>query len=96
MSPWLGGIDLSKFDGPTLGDQIAQAAHYIEADIISPIATAEASPVSDPTSKDYISFTTPEMVRHAHELGLLVKPYTVRHLDCKTQPLRQVLTHSLG
>ncbi|KAF8480662.1 PLC-like phosphodiesterase [Gautieria morchelliformis] len=85
VSPWLGGVDLTKFDGATLGERIARAAHFIEADILSPSATSEFSTTSDPESRDYISFTTPEMVKFAHELGLVVKPWTVNRLNIVQQ-----------
>lgn len=75
VSPWLGGVDLSQFDGRTHGERIAQAAHFINADILSPMATTEVSEVHD-------NFTSPEMVKRAHKLGLSVKPWTVRSIVC--------------
>ncbi|KAF8480658.1 PLC-like phosphodiesterase [Gautieria morchelliformis] len=85
VSPWLGGVDLSQFDGATLGERIAQGAHSIEADILSPSATSASSRVSDPESEDYVGFTTPEMVKLAHDLGLAVKPWTVNRLNIVEQ-----------
>lgn len=78
-SPWLGGVNLSDFNGSTFGERIAQAAHVIAADILSPIATATTSPAQDPEMEGYETFTTPEMVKAAHNLGLHVKPWTVRN-----------------
>ncbi|KAL0950754.1 hypothetical protein HGRIS_007522 [Hohenbuehelia grisea] len=77
-SPWLAGVRPESFPGPTVGEKIAQAAHSIKADILSPSATSSLSPVADPTLPGYIPFTTKEMIDEAHRLGLTVKPWTVR------------------
>lgn len=76
-SPWLAGLDLSTFPGPSTGEKIAQAAHAISADILSPAAESSQSPVPDPSLGGYIPFTTNEMVREAQRLGLDIKPWTV-------------------
>ncbi|KAF9243899.1 PLC-like phosphodiesterase [Melanogaster broomeanus] len=39
-SPWLAGLRLDDFPGPSLGERMAQAAHAINADILSPSGTA--------------------------------------------------------
>lgn len=76
-SPWLGGIRLDDLPGNTLGIRIALAAWSIGADILSPAAISSQSNSSDPSQSGYLSFTTKEMIEKAHELGLLVKPWTV-------------------
>lgn len=76
-SPWLAGINLDAFNGPTLGEKIAEAAYSINANILSPVATSELSPVADPDQPEYSSFITKSMLIRAHELGLAVKPWTV-------------------
>lgn len=68
-SPWLAGINLDAFNGPTLGEKIAEAAYSINANILSPVA--------DPDQPGYSSFITKSMLIRAHELGLAVKPWTV-------------------
>lgn len=77
-SPWLAGLRLDSFPGPTVGRQIAQAAQTIEANILSPAASSEWTPVPDPASPDYIPFATKDMVDEAHRLHIRVKPWTVR------------------
>lgn len=57
-TPWLAGLDLSAFPGPTFDRQVAQAARYIRADILSPGAVHGDSPVNDPAFPGYIPFTT--------------------------------------
>ena len=42
-SPWLAGLRLDSFEGQSLGEQIAQAAHAIGADVLSPDAGAGQS-----------------------------------------------------
>lgn len=74
-SPWLAGVRLDAFEGD-FGVQVASAAHAIGADILSPADIA--SSVVDPTLPEYVPFTTREMVVGAHNLGMLVKPWTVR------------------
>lgn len=67
VSPWLAGLNLENFSGSSLGVKIANAAHSINATILSP--SAYDSP---------LSLTTKEMVNQAHHLGMLVEPWTVR------------------
>ncbi|KIJ45617.1 hypothetical protein M422DRAFT_206908 [Sphaerobolus stellatus SS14] len=88
VSPWLAGLNLSNFNGSTLGERIVQAASFIGADIVSPQATSKLSPVLDADEDDYIPFTTYEMVRAAHQLGMLVKPWTVNRLSVADRLLR--------
>lgn len=57
-TPWLAGLDLSLFPGPTFDQQVAQAARYIRADILSPAATSDRSRTIDPSMEDYVPFTT--------------------------------------
>lgn len=77
-SPWLAGLRPDEFEGSTLGEQIASAAASIEADILSPQDTASIN-ATDPIQVGYVPFTTEEMITKAHELGILVKPWTVSH-----------------
>ncbi|GJJ09506.1 hypothetical protein Clacol_003729 [Clathrus columnatus] len=81
VSPWFAGIDINTYNGSNLGERIAEAAYDIHADILSPIATSELSPVADPGQPGYSAFTTKAMVSRAHELGLVVKPWTVNRLN---------------
>lgn len=71
---------MSEFDGATLGERVAQAARHINADILSPMATPRFGPDSAPGWEDNLGFITPEMVDLAHDLGLSVKPWTVRRI----------------
>ncbi|KAH9891050.1 PLC-like phosphodiesterase [Cubamyces lactineus] len=86
-SPWLAGLRLEDFPGPTVFEQIAQAAHYIGADILSPSAESTWTPVADPEMEGYVPFTTREMVEEGHRLGLLVKPWTVNRMNIVDQLL---------
>ncbi|KAE9395931.1 PLC-like phosphodiesterase [Gymnopus androsaceus JB14] len=83
-SPWLAGIRLDSFKGD-LSVQVASAAHAIDADILSPADVA--SFVVDPTLPEYVPFTTRSTVEHAHDLGMLVKPWTVNRLSIAEQLL---------
>jgi hypothetical protein len=76
-SPWLGGLRLDQFPGSSIGVRIAQAAHWLGADVLSPSAEAFVSPSPDPALAGYVSFTTKDMVDAAHGLGMTVKPWTV-------------------
>lgn len=76
-SPWLGGLNLRDFPGSSLDVKIANAAHSINASILSP--SAYKSPQS---------LTTREMVDQAHFLGMLVEPWTVNSLDVAEDLLR--------
>lgn len=78
-SPWLAGIRLDSFSGSTLGEQVAEAAYSIDADIISPQDTSSGDYAPDPTDPGYEPFTTQEMVRRSHRLGIMVKPWTVQN-----------------
>ncbi|KZV92499.1 PLC-like phosphodiesterase, partial [Exidia glandulosa HHB12029] len=79
-SPWFAGADVDAFPGPTRALRLAQMAAHFALDILSPIATARDSPVPDPHEPGYIAFTTEQMVREAHRLGVQVKPWTVNRL----------------
>ncbi|KAF7339995.1 PLC-like phosphodiesterase [Mycena venus] len=70
ISPWLGGLNLQNFSGSSLSVKLANAAHYINASILSPDAYDSPN-----------SLTTKEMVDQAHYLGMLIKPWTVNSLD---------------
>lgn len=76
-TPWLAGLRLDAFPGPTLSEQVAQAAHHIGANVLSPSAASFETPAPDPAMEGYATFTTREMIEEAHKLGLLVKPWTV-------------------
>ncbi|KAL5534644.1 hypothetical protein ACEPAG_1107 [Sanghuangporus baumii] len=80
-SPWLGGIDLSNFPGPSTGEKVAQVAHALGADVLSPSAQSFQTPVPDQSMQGYVPFTSGEMVREAHRLGLDVKVWTVNRLN---------------
>ncbi|KAI0374531.1 PLC-like phosphodiesterase [Pilatotrama ljubarskyi] len=86
-TPWLAGLRLDTFPGPTLSAQVAQAAHHIRADILSPSAESFETPVPDPEMEGYVAFTTREMVEEAHRLGMLVKPFTVNRMNIVEQLL---------
>lgn len=75
-SDWLAGIDVDSFPGSTVGERVARAAKSIKADILSPVVVAYASKVNDPSLPGYIPFTNKTMVDVAHQLGMLVKPWT--------------------
>ena len=81
ISPWLAGLNISDFEGSTLGERVAQAAHALGAHVLSPSAESYVSPAPDPAMEGYRPFTTREMVREAKRLGLAVKPWTVRCLS---------------
>lgn len=78
VSPWLAGLSLSNFPGETLGVKLANAAKSIKADVLSPSAASDTSPQPDPSQPGFVPFTTKAMVDRAHEVGMLVKPWTVR------------------
>ncbi|PCH33296.1 PLC-like phosphodiesterase [Wolfiporia cocos MD-104 SS10] len=86
-TPWLAGLRLDSFPGPTLGHQVAQAAQAIGADILSPSADSFYSPVPDPSMSGYQTFTTKEMVDEAHKLGMAVKVWTVNRMNIADQML---------
>ncbi|KAH7914482.1 PLC-like phosphodiesterase [Hygrophoropsis aurantiaca] len=80
-TPWLAGLRLDSFSGPTTDMQIAQAARAINADILSPSAPAYLTSSVDPVIEGYIQFTTEKMIDEAHRLGLEVKPWTANRLN---------------
>ncbi|KAI0085655.1 PLC-like phosphodiesterase [Irpex rosettiformis] len=86
-TPWLAGLDLSVFPGPTLDMQVAQAARYIHANILSPAAVHDDSPVLDPSIESFVPFTTKAMIDEAHGLGVEVKPWTINRLNIVDQLL---------
>jgi glycerophosphoryl diester phosphodiesterase len=68
-SPWLGGIDIDDFGG----SPVAAAASF-GASALSPVhGNPQGGKLGDP---DYVPYTTPEMVRQAHEADMLVIPWT--------------------
>ncbi|KAJ8596499.1 PLC-like phosphodiesterase [Rhizopogon salebrosus TDB-379] len=77
-SPWLAGLRLESFPGPSLPEQMAQAAHAIQADILSPSGTFL---MQSPSHEGFAHFTTPDMITEAHRLGMKVIPFTVNLLD---------------
>lgn len=69
-SPWLGGLDIDDFGGDPV-----RAAHSFGAAAVSPLhGNPQDGTVDDP---GYQPFTTREMVRRAHALGMRVIPWTV-------------------
>ena len=69
-SPWLGGIDIDDFGG-----SLVRGAASFGADAISPVhGNPQGGKVGDP---GYVPYTTPQMVREAHEAGMAVIPWTV-------------------
>ncbi|KAF8202932.1 PLC-like phosphodiesterase [Pholiota molesta] len=83
-SPWLAGIRVQDFPGTTRGEQVAYAVNSIQANIISPNVLESGV---DPTDADWVPFTTKEMISQAHELGMMVKPFTVNRLNSAAQLL---------
>lgn len=79
-TPWLAGYRLDEFPGPSFGEQVAQAAHRIHADILSPTATVAIPSLKDPS--EMVPFTTQSLFNEAHRLGMEVKPFTVSHSRC--------------
>jgi glycerophosphoryl diester phosphodiesterase len=74
-SPWLGGIDIDDFAGPSLQAQYVAAADSFGADALSPVhGDPQGGTVNDP---GYVPFTTPDLVRLAHRRGMKVIPWTV-------------------
>jgi hypothetical protein len=64
-----------------MGAQIANAAKYIKADVLSPAAFYWNGTSHDPSLPGYIPFITKDMIDHAHKLGMTVIPWTVRCCD---------------
>lgn len=78
-SPWLAGLNLSSFPGPSLGEKVAQAAHAIDADILSPSTFAYLTSMApDHRMEGFAGFASREMVREAKRVGMDVKVWTVR------------------
>ncbi|KAF8624859.1 hypothetical protein AX15_005738 [Amanita polypyramis BW_CC] len=71
-SPWQAGIRLEDLPGPSLDVKIANAAHSIKADVLSPAAAG---------TLNYLPFTTQAMIKRAHELDMQVIPWTVNSLS---------------
>ncbi|KAG9314563.1 PLC-like phosphodiesterase [Chiua virens] len=55
-SPWLSGLHLDSFPGPSLGQKMVQAARFIDADILSPCGTCFIPP--SVTFEDNLDFIT--------------------------------------
>ncbi|RPD58375.1 PLC-like phosphodiesterase [Lentinus tigrinus ALCF2SS1-6] len=87
-TPWLAGLRLDSFPGPSVAQQVAQAAHSIGADILSPAASSFETPATDPEMEGYVPFITKMMIDTAHQLGLLVKPWTVNRMNIVEQLLK--------
>lgn len=79
-SRWLGGLDLADFEGATEGDKLVSAAASINASIFSPSSERASSPPS-PSDPAFVEFATPEMIKRAHDLGMVVKVWTVNDLS---------------
>jgi len=79
-SKWLAGLRIDEFPGANVGVKLANAAASIGAGILSAAAVS-----SDGTDHGYIPFTTKDMIRQSHELGMEVKPWTVSERD-KARP----------
>ncbi|MCP2170461.1 glycerophosphodiester phosphodiesterase [Goodfellowiella coeruleoviolacea] len=68
-SPWLGGLNIDDFGG-----NVVAAAKSIGVSALSPVhGNPQNGTVNDP---DYQPFTTEEMVRQAHAVGMRVIPWT--------------------
>jgi len=85
-SKWLAGLRPEDFPGNTIGEQLAYAARFIKAGILSPAAAAAGT---DPALPGYTPFATKEMIEQAHKLGVAVKPWTVSYQEpCSRCPYR--------
>lgn len=76
-SKWHAGLRIDEFPGPSLGVKIANAAASIGAGILSPDGTSNIETGIDTNEP----FTTKDMIRQSHELGMEVKPWTVSERD---------------
>ncbi|KAH9945626.1 PLC-like phosphodiesterase [Amylocystis lapponica] len=74
-TPWLAGLRLDAFPGPTPDMQVAQAAHAIGASVLSPSAETHL-----PGAAVRRPFATRAMIDEGHRLGMAVKPWTVNDL----------------
>jgi len=81
-SKWLAGLRVEEFPGANTEVKIANAAASIGSDILSPAAVSFSGTPSDPV---YIPFTTKDMIRQSHTLGMKVKPWTVNQLNVAEQ-----------
>ncbi|KAI0734009.1 PLC-like phosphodiesterase [Fomitopsis betulina] len=86
-TPWLAGLRVDSYPGPTVGHRVAQAARSLGADILSPSAKSFFGTVPDPSMDGYETFTTKQMVDEAHRLGLRVVPWTVNRMNIAEQML---------
>ncbi|EPT04407.1 hypothetical protein FOMPIDRAFT_1040162 [Fomitopsis schrenkii] len=86
-TPWLAGLRLDSYPGPTVGHRVAQAARSLGADILSPSAKSFFGTVADPSMDGYETFTTKQMVDEAHRLGLRVVLWTVNRMNIAEQML---------
>ncbi|KAG8908237.1 hypothetical protein FRB99_008302 [Tulasnella sp. 403] len=66
--PWLGGVDLAKFNSSWVA-----GAHSIGASIISPIFGTPGT-INDP---NHVHYVKQETVDEAHKLGMQIIPWTV-------------------
>ena len=80
-SKWLAGIRIDEFPGANMGAKLANAAASIGAGILSPDGISSIGTGIEPSDSDYISFTTKDMIRRSHELGMEVIPWTVSDRD---------------
>ncbi|KAF8168246.1 PLC-like phosphodiesterase [Crassisporium funariophilum] len=86
-SQWLAGLRVEDFPGATIGIKIANAAKSIGASVLSPAAVSSAGTGIDPTEPGYLPFTTKDMIGQAHELSMVVKPWTVNRMNIAEQLL---------
>ena len=69
-SPWLGGIDIDDFGG-----NVVRGAASFGASAISPVqGNPQDGKIGDPA---FVPYTTPELVRQAHDARMTVIPWTV-------------------
>jgi glycerophosphoryl diester phosphodiesterase len=69
-SPWLGGLDIDDFGGDPI-----RAIKSFGASAFSPVhGTPQAGKVTDPGYQPYV---TKDLVKHAHQYGIKVIPWTV-------------------
>lgn len=78
-SKWLAGLRIDEFPGDSLGVKVANAAASIGAGILSPDGVSRVETGID--GSDCIPFTTRDMIRRSHELGMEVKPWTASEKD---------------
>ncbi|KIY67612.1 PLC-like phosphodiesterase [Cylindrobasidium torrendii FP15055 ss-10] len=83
---WMAGLNLLSYEG-SLGERIAQAASDAGADVLSSSDISDLSLSADPNIPGFRYFTTKDMIDKSHELGLLVKPWTVNRMNIAEQLL---------